>query len=143
MLMNDRLYKIFLVDDDIKTLMLIKSYLEKKITQFPIDISIFAYGENCLDRMGECPDIVVLDYFLDGIREDAQDGLQILKQIKTISPDTDVIFMSGQSNVETAIETLRWGAYDYIAKNERALQRLEILVNKAILEQKRLEAETF
>ncbi len=140
--MSDRIYKIFLVDDDIKTLLIMKKYIETRI-KFPISVNIFAYGENCLDRMAENPDIVVLDYFLDAIREDAKNGLEILRLIKAANPDTEVIFMSGQGDVETAIETIRSGAYDYIPKNENALQRLEILLNKAILEQQRMEAETF
>ena len=66
--MSDKNYRIFLVDDDVKTLIMIKHHLEKKIA-YPITVNVFAYGENCLDKIEEWqPDIIVLDYYLNAIR---------------------------------------------------------------------------
>ena len=63
--MAERNFRIYLVDDDVKTLIMLKHNLEKKI-EHPITVNVFAYGENCLDRMEEeKPDIVVLDYYLN------------------------------------------------------------------------------
>lgn len=127
-------YKIFLVDDDVKTLIMFKHNLDRRLS-FPVTINVFAYGENCLDRMQEDkPDIVVLDYYLNAIRENAQTGLEVLCQIKELSPETQVIMISGQEDMETAIECVRNGAYDYIIKNEKAMQRLEFVVNKILYE---------
>lgn len=127
-------YKIFLVDDDVKTLIMFKHNLDRRLN-FPVTINVFAYGENCLDRMQEDkPDIVVLDYYLNAIRENAQTGLEVLCQIKELSPETQVIMISGQEDMETAIECVRNGAYDYIIKNEKAMQRLEFVVNKILYE---------
>lgn len=128
-----RNYKIFLVDDDIKTLIMLKTHLEKRIGH-DITVNVFAYGENCLDRLNEEPDIIVLDYYLNAIKEDAMSGTDVLKGIVAARPQARVIMMSGQDDMETAIETLRNGAYDYIIKNEKSMQRLEFLVNKIILE---------
>ena len=95
-----------------------------------------------MDKIEEWqPDIIVLDYYLNAIREDAQTGIEILKQIKKMKPDTNVIMISGQEDMETAVETIRHGAYDYIIKNEKAMQRLELVVNKIIYnDQKASEA---
>lgn len=128
-----RNYKIFLVDDDIKTLIMLKTHLEKRIGH-DITVNVFAYGENCLDRLDEEPDIIVLDYFLNAIKEDAVSGSDILKEIVAQRPQARVIMMSGQEDMETALEAIRNGAYDYIIKNEKSMQRLELLVNKIILE---------
>ncbi|OWY25097.1 response regulator [Sphingobacteriales bacterium UPWRP_1] len=128
-----RNYKIFLVDDDIKTLIMLKTHLEKRIGH-DITVNVFAYGENCLDRLNEEPDIIVLDYYLNAIKEDAMSGTDVLKGIVAARPQARVVMMSGQDDMETAIETLRNGAYDYIIKNEKSMQRLEFLVNKIILE---------
>ncbi|QQS27471.1 MAG: response regulator [Sphingobacteriales bacterium] len=128
-----RNFKIFLVDDDIKTLIMLKNHLEKRIGH-NITVNVFAYGENCLDRLDEEPDIIVLDYFLNAIKEDALSGTDILNQIVEQRPQARVVMMSGQEDMETALESIRNGAYDYIIKNEKAMQRLELLVNKIILE---------
>lgn len=133
-----RNYKIFLVDDDIKTLIMLKNHLEKRIAHH-ITVNVFAYGENCLDRLDEEPDIIVLDYYLNAIKEDALSGTDILKQIVELRPQARVVMMSGQDDMETALETVRNGAYDYIIKNEKAMQRLEFLVNKIILEIQKVE----
>lgn len=127
--------KIFLVDDDVKTLITFRGALERKL-DFPIEISIFAYGENCLERMTEeKPDIVVLDFYLNAIQEKAQTGIEILKKAKELSPQSKIIMISGQEDMETALECIRNGAYDYIIKNERALQHLELSINKIRHEQ--------
>lgn len=132
--MSQRNYKIYLVDDDVKTLIMFKHNLDRKIS-YPITINVFAYGENCLDKMEEeKPDIVVLDYYLNAIREDAQTGVEVLKKVKELSPNTIVIMISGQDDMETALECIRNGAYDYIIKNEKAMQRLELVINKVIYE---------
>ncbi|HRI26967.1 MAG TPA: response regulator [Chitinophagales bacterium] len=133
-----RNYKIFLVDDDIKTLIMLKNHLEKRIAHH-ITVNVFAYGENCLDRLDEEPDIIVLDYYLNAIKEDALSGTDILKQIVELRPQARVVMMSGQDDMETALETVRNGAYDYIIKNEKAMQRLEFLVNKIVLEIQKAE----
>ncbi len=132
--MSQRNYKIYLVDDDVKTLIMFKHNLERKVNH-PVTINVFAYGENCLDRMEEeKPDIVVLDYYLNAIREDAQTGVEVLKKMKELSPNATVIMISGQDDMETALECIRNGAYDYIIKNEKAMQRLELVINKVIYE---------
>ena len=135
--MDSKTYKVFLVDDDVKTLIMLKHKLEN-LPDHKIKANVFAYGENCLDKMNENPDIIVLDYYLNAIREDAQNGLQILKQIKAIKPDTHVIMVSGQEDMQTALETIREGAYDYIIKNDRTMQRLLLVINKIILEHERV-----
>lgn len=137
--MMERTYKIFLIDDDIKTLIMLKSSLERRI-KHNVVINIFAYGENALDKIDENPDIVVLDYYLNAIREEAVNGVEVLKRIKQISPFTSVIMMSGQEDMETALETIRNGAYDYVIKNEKSMQRLELLVNKIIYEKQEQES---
>ncbi|MFK7907880.1 MAG: response regulator [Chitinophagales bacterium] len=135
--MADKIYKVFLVDDDVKTLIMLKHKLEN-LPDHKIKANVFAYGENCLDRMDEKPDIIVLDYHLNAIREDAQNGLQILKKIKAMAPDTHVIMVSGQEDMQTALETIREGAYDYIIKNDRTMQRLLLVINKIIFNHERV-----
>ncbi len=138
--MKERIYKVFLVDDDIKMLIMLKHHLENRV-KHDIKINIFAHGENCLDKMDLEPDLIVLDYYLNNIRENAQTGLEILRQIKQQRPNIEVIMMSAQEDMETALSTIREGAYDYVIKNEKTAQRVELLVNKVIYELKKKEQQ--
>ncbi|MFN8142804.1 MAG: response regulator [Bacteroidia bacterium] len=69
---------------------------------------------------------VVLDYHLDSSDPTAMNGLQVLKKIKEQFPEVPVIFLSGQEKAEIAANTMKYGAYDCVVKNESAFHRLEI-----------------
>jgi DNA-binding NtrC family response regulator len=132
----NRRYKVFLVDDDTKHLVMLKNHLEKK-SDYDLEINIFSSGEACLERLHEKPDVIVLDFYLDGIRTDAANGLVILKKIKARFPDMDVIMVSGQDNIKVAIDTIDNGAYDYIIKGESAYIRAQMILDH-ILKNKNL-----
>ena len=88
-----------------------------------------------LDQLGEQPDCITLDYSLpDG------KGEQVLRQIRERLPNAEVIVISGQEDVSTAVSMLRQGAYDYLVKNENTLDRLWNLVGK-VEQQVRLRRE--
>lgn len=69
--------------------------------------------------MYQNPQVVSLDYSLPDT-----DGASLLRKIKKAWPDTYVIIVSGQEDIETAVELLKEGAYDYIVKNEEAKDRI-------------------
>ncbi len=129
--MKDKQYKVFLVDDDTKHLIMLKNHLEKK-SAYDLKVNIFSNGENCMDKMHEHPDVVILDYYLDGIKTDAANGLEILKKIRQQYPDTYVVMMSGQDDLKVAIATIDNGAYDYIIKGESAYVRAQMLIDHII-----------
>jgi DNA-binding NtrC family response regulator len=58
--------------------------------------------------------------------------LQVLKRIKEKFPEVPVIFLSGQEKAEIAANTMKYGAWDYVVKNESAFHRIEILVNNIL-----------
>lgn len=129
--MKGKQYKVFLVDDDTKHLIMLKNHLEKK-SEYDLKVNIFSNGENCLDKMHENPDVVILDYYLDGIKADAANGLEILKKIRLSNPDTYVIMMSGQDDLKVAVDTIDHGAYDYIIKGESAYVRAQMIIDHII-----------
>jgi DNA-binding NtrC family response regulator len=133
----DKTHRIFLVDDDTKHLLLLKDFLERH-SPYRLDIKLFSSGENCLDKLEEQPEIVVLDYHLDGIRPGASNGLDILKELKRRKPGTEVIMMSSQDQLQVGLNTLEFGATDYVIKGETALLRAELVLRR-ILERKAAE----
>ena len=119
--------QIIIIDDDASFCEMVKDHVGKK---FPgTQISTFATGEEALPAIQSKPDIVILDYQLDSVKADAMNGIQVLSQLKDRYPDLPVIFLSSQDRMEVATNTIKYGAYDYITKNETAFHRLELAIN--------------
>ncbi|OJU78816.1 MAG: hypothetical protein BGO09_11670 [Bacteroidetes bacterium 47-18] len=105
---------------------MLKDYLTER---FLYEIVVFDNGEEALKKMHLHPEILVLDYYLNANNPNAKNGIEILKQIKEISPSTQVIALSGQDKIEVAIDTIKFGAYDYVVKGESAFSRIENIIN--------------
>lgn len=122
---SDKRY-IFLVDDEPIQNEMLKDYLSER---FLYDIMVFDNGEDALKKLDLKPEIIILDYYLNANNPDAKNGIEILKQIKDASPDSQVIALSGQDKIEVAIDTIKFGAYDYVVKGESAFSRIENVIN--------------
>lgn len=113
---------IFIVDDDPMHADMLKDHLSK-MSDFTI--ITFSTGEDALKNMHLNPNIIFLDYYLNSVVKEAQDGLEILQEIKKVSPDTDVVMLSGQDKIDVAVNIMKYGAFDYITKGESAFYRAE------------------
>jgi DNA-binding NtrC family response regulator len=113
---------IFIVDDDHAQAEMMQDYLSKYST---FNIHSFRSGEECLKKLDLKPDIVFLDYNFDKAGYGSLDGLDILKEIKSKKPHTEVVMISGQDKIEVAVNTMKYGAFDYIIKSESAFHRAE------------------
>jgi len=115
---------IFIVDDERAISKLLKYWVKDK---WDYDTEVFDSGEDVLKRLdSKKPDLILLDIMLPGIS-----GLEVLKKVRSKDPHIPVIMLSAQGNVETAVESLRYGAYDYFPK-PIDVQRLEPAVKNAI-----------
>ena len=113
---------IFLVDDDA----LFLKTLEVEFKQHTDSvIKTFATGEQCLENLSQHPDIIILDYQLNGIQKNAINGIETLDRIKKVNPDMPVIMLSSQDQIEVAVNCMKHLAYDYIVKSETAFIRLQ------------------
>jgi two-component system, NtrC family, nitrogen regulation response regulator NtrX len=74
------------------------------------------------------PTLVILDIWLQG---SALDGIEILKQLRTEMPSVPVVMISGHGTIETAVEAIKMGAYDFIEKPFKS-DRLLLVVERAI-----------
>jgi DNA-binding NtrC family response regulator len=119
---------LFIVDDNKSMVIALKQYLKNRFG-VSLNISTFYDGESCLEKIDNNTNIVILDYFLNG-----KNGNEILKSIKEINPKTEVIMLSSNEDIGTAIESFRTGATDYIVKNNSAWAKLGQLVNTIITE---------
>jgi len=126
---------IFVVDDDVMYLKMI----EIEFLQYPgFKIETYATGEICLENLSHDPDLIILDYHLDGIDKHAMNGIQTLDKIKEINPGIPVVMLSAQDNIEVAINCIHHKAFDYIVKSETAFLRLQKVIS-SILDHQKLE----
>lgn len=129
--------KLFLVDDD--ALFLKSLEIEfKQHADFTIDT--FATGELCLQHLENNPDVIILDYHLDGIDKNAMNGLETLDKIKVINPDIPVVMLSSQDKIDIAITCMHHRAFDYVVKSETAFIRLQKIIT-SIFSFKKIEKE--
>lgn len=86
-----------------------------------------------MEHVDDTTDIVILDYYLnDGEHPGAMDGMRVLKEIRAISKDIVVIMISGQDKLQVAIDSIKNGANDYIAKTESAFIRIQNTLKNAL-----------
>ncbi|MBL0339686.1 MAG: response regulator [Bacteroidetes bacterium] len=117
--------KIFIVDDDPILAEMLKDHLIK-MTSY--EVKVFNTGEEILNSMSELPGIVFLDFYLNSVNKEAMDGMEVLREIKILSPETDVVMLSGQDKIDVAVKTMQYGAFDYIVKGESSFYRAEQVV---------------
>ena len=123
---NEKKIKLFLVDDDAVYLKLLEiEFLENG----DFDIETYATGELCIAHLSHQPDIIVLDYFLDGIDKTAMNGIVTLDKIKYYNKDIAVIMLSSQDKIEVAVDCMLHNASDYVVKSETAFIRLKKSIN--------------
>lgn len=121
---NEKL-KLFLVDDDA---LFLKSLEIEFLDNADFEIKTFLSGELCLENLSLNPDIIILDYHLDGINPNAMNGLQTLTLIKE-HKDIPVIMLSSQDSIEVAVSCMYHKAFDYVVKSETAFVRLQKIIS--------------
>jgi DNA-binding NtrC family response regulator len=117
---------IFLVDDEPIQNEMLKDYISER---FQYQIKTYESGESALQDMHLDPEVIVLDFHLNSHLPDAQNGVEVLKKMKQLKPNAQVIMLSGQDKLEVAIESMKHGAYDYVIKGETAFSRMENILN--------------
>jgi two-component system, OmpR family, response regulator len=125
--------KIFLVDDDA---VFLKNLEIEFLDNADIEIETFSSGESCVKNLGKKPDIIILDYHLDGINIGAMNGVDTLDKIKAYSESIAVIMLSSQDSIDVAINCMHHKAFDYVIKSETAFVRLQKNITNIIQYQK-------
>ena len=133
---NDKI-KLFLVDDDA---LFLKSLEIEFLQHADFSIETFATGERCVASLSQNPDVIILDYLLDGIEKDVMNGIETLDIIKSFNPDIPVIMLSAQDKIDVAVNCIHHRAFDYVVKSETAFMRLQKIIS-AIFRYKKMEKE--
>ncbi|MFP3974639.1 MAG: PAS domain S-box protein [Chloroflexota bacterium] len=119
--------RILLVEDDKGDRKLISNALTTYDPDWQVEEA--ASGEEALQRLeqGEQYDVVLLDYRLPG-----RNGLETLQDIRKSEISPPVVMVTGKGDEQLAVEAMKAGSYDYVAKSEDYLQRLPLTVERAM-----------
>lgn len=118
------MHKIFILDDDPQFCKLVEYSLKDEPD---LEITKYTSGVKMLTDLHFKPKILILDYTLGDMN-----GMEVFRQVKNFSSEIFVIMISGQSNVDIAINVLRSGVRDYIVKNEDWQNRLLLAVRSIL-----------
>jgi DNA-binding NtrC family response regulator len=100
--------RVLLVDDEKEFV----DQLSERLKHRDYDVTTVYSGQEALDKTRQfLYDVIVLDILMPEM-----DGIEALKNIKTIRPLAEVIMLTGHATVETAIEGMKLGAFDYLMK---------------------------
>ena len=122
-------HKALIADDDEK----VRRTAADVLAGEGLDVIMASNGEEAMERFAATsPDVVIVDLKMPGV-----DGLEVLRRVKAKSPEVPVIVITGYGQIKTAVEAMRLGAYDFLAKPlvfedfvatiVRALERAELL----------------
>jgi len=122
-------YQIMVVDDEIEICQLLREFLEncgyRAVTA--------SSGEEALNLLtNTLTDIIILDLNMPGM-----DGLEVLRHAKSFDPEVDIVILTGYPSIDSAVEAIKLGAYDYLVKPVD-FRRLKIVLEK-VLEQRMIK----
>jgi len=132
---NGKKIKLFLVDDDA---LYLKSLEIEFLLHGDFEIETYATGELCIENISRDPDVIILDYYLNGIEENAMNGIETLDKIKAYNPEISVVMLSSQDKIDVAINCMHHKAFDYVVKSETAFIRLQKAIT-AIFHTRKIE----
>ena len=123
--------EILFVDDEKQILSLVEEYL-----------SMHGYRVTVIDNGLEALELIKerdFDIVFSDLNMPEFGGLELLRDIKDYRPDTEVVIVTGYGTIESAVEALKLGSYDYLQKPIK-LERLRVLIER-IREKRHLEKE--
>ncbi len=122
---NEAKLKIFLVDDD--ALFLKNEALELNSNN-EFTIETFANAELCLENVYKNPDVIIIDYWLNGVETSSMNGEQALDKIKRYNSDIPVVIHSAQEKIDVAVNCMHHRAFDYVVKSRSAIEQLRQII---------------
>lgn len=125
-------FRVLVIDDEADFVETIVNRLRKR----RVEATGVPSGEAAIELINkELFDVVILDIKMPG----GMDGLEVLREIKKLQPLTEVILLTGHASVETSVEGLKLGAFDYLLKPVKFQELVEKLV--AAFEKKNVQEQ--
>lgn len=124
-------FKVLFIDDDQQILSIVEQFIQR----WGYHVNIVSNGEQAIEAIrNDYYNVVFSDLMMPEIS-----GLEILRQVKKLSPDSEVVIVSGYGTIESAIEAMKLGSYDFLQKPIN-FDRFKILIDR-IIEKQELKEE--
>ena len=123
-------FKVMIVDDEVDFL----ETIVKRLQTRSIDVTGVESGYQALEVLdNRNPDVIILDVKMPGM-----DGIETLREIKKKKPLTEVIMLTGHASVESGIQGMQLGAFDYVMKPialDELLEKIRQAYERKLLQQ--------
>ncbi len=130
-------YSFLIVDDESD----FRDIVTKQLTRRGLSCESAADGDSALELITARPfDVVLLDVKMPG-----RDGTETLREIKRITPMTEVIMLTGHATVESGINGIKYGAFDYLMKPmdiEPLMEKLDAAFERKRIQQEKIDAQS-
>ena len=120
---------VFIIEDDVLYRKALKAFL---LNTFPDirDVKMFPVGEMAVRELNTNPGMIIIDYFLNSKVSGADNGLEIIKQIRVQKPKIKMIVLSGQDSPGVILEAIRDYDCVYVQKDKDAFSHIERLIKQ-------------
>ena len=123
--------KILIVDDEVS----MREFLEIMLSKEGYKVSSSGSGKEALRMLND----TIYDLIVSDVQMPGMNGIELLRNVKEVCPDTTVIMITAYASTESGVEAMKAGAYDYITKPFK-VDEIKLII-KNVLEKKRLEVE--
>jgi len=123
--------KILIVDDEVS----MREFLEIMLSKEGYKVSSSGSGKEALKMLND----TIYDLIVSDVQMPGMNGIELLRNVKEVCPDTAVIMITAYASTESGVEAMKAGAYDYITKPFK-VDEIRLIIRNA-LEKKRLEVE--
>ena len=123
--------KILIVDDEVS----MRQFLEIMLSMEGYKVSSAGNGKEALNMLKD----TIYDLIVSDVQMPGMNGIELLRNVKEVCPDTTVIMITAYASTESGVEAMKAGAYDYITKPFK-VDEIKLIIKNA-LEKKRLEVE--
>lgn len=126
--MNSDKLNIFIIDDNRLFALTLRAEVEKSLKGREFEIFLFENGEACRSKLFLNPQLVLVDYHLDSMKENAMNGLEVIEMIRNESPDSDFIMITMDEQTELFLRSKEYQIYDYITKSSHLPFKLSLAI---------------
>jgi len=125
---NQKTGIVFIIEDNATYSKTVEAFIKANFSEVK-NVRIFPVGETCLPELDKNPDIIIVDYLLNSKYFDAESGLEIIKKIRSQSPNVSIVVLSSQQEIDVVTQLVKTYNCNYIKKDDQAFDKMKEMIN--------------